>query len=222
MKEKVLASMLGLSVAFSFAPLAFANDRGEQESGRAPGVTTQRERDAQDASRLEDEDKNDHSQATSTATSTEDRDVEDGKDDHGKGDEHRSSVSEIVKKLLGAADRSGGIGDEVRDVAREQASSTEDTVRAMDDLDTESRIKRFFFGPDFKSLGDLRSSIVTTQNSIDRLTTARDRATSSSTKEEIDSQISALKGVASTTESFVTQHEDVFSLFGWFVKLFND
>lgn len=137
-----------------------------------------------------------------------------------KAEEHRSKVSEIVHKLLEVADSEDDIGDDLREVSHEQASSSEEAAKAIDGLERESGVKKFFFGPDYRNLGDLRSALVTTQNSIDRLSAARERAVSSTTQAELDAQIQALKDVSSTTQAYVEAHENVFSLLGWFVRLF--
>lgn len=169
-------------------------------------------------------------QGTSSTTRTENgqdqevnNDDEDINDDNGgNGNEHRNQVEKIAHKLQEISDTHNDIDDDLNEVIGEMASSSKDASEAIDDLDNESSVKKFFFGPDFKSLGELRSTIVTTQNHIDRLTKAQEKVTDPAAKATLEAQITALKDIASSTQEFVDTHERVFSLFGWFVKFFSN
>ena len=137
-----------------------------------------------------------------------------------QGDANRSAVSLVVRSLLAIADRDGGIGAEVRLVAQEQASTTIQTNESKNEVESDGSVKVFFFGPDYKNLGELRSSIVTTENNITRLEKAAARTTSASVRADLEVQIQALEAEASSTEAFVKENESKFSLLGWFVKIF--
>lgn len=162
--------------------------------------------------------------------SEEDQDSEDvknedagGTDEGEQGDEHRSRVSEVVRGLKEAADKDKDqdIKDDLDEVADEEASSSERAADAMHGLENENSFKKFIFGPDFKSLGALRSTVVATENHIDRLTKAEERITDPAAKATLDAQIEALKDIASGTQAFIDSHESAFSLLGWFMKLFS-
>lgn len=135
-----------------------------------------------------------------------------------QGDEHKSAVAVVVQKLLSVADRDGGIGAEVRLIAQEQASTSDKVKKDMDEIANENPLKRFFFGTNYKNTGELRSTIVTTQNHITRLKKALEKTTSTTTKVELSAQITELEKVASSTETFIKTNESKFSLFGWFNK----
>ena len=137
-----------------------------------------------------------------------------------QGDANRSGVSLVVRSLLAIADRDGGIGREVRLVAQEQASTTVQTNESKSKVESDGNVKIFFFGPDYKNLGELRSSIATTENNITRLEKAAARTTSASVRADLEIQIQALEAEASSTEAFVKENESKFSLLGWFVKIF--
>src|SRR3989344_5145130 len=112
--------------------------------------------------------------------------------DPGKGEEHRSLVADVVRSLLGLADRDGGIGEDIRVIAREQASSSEESADAMIAVESRSALLTFLFGSDYKNLGVLRSTLATTENHIERLSKAKERAVSADVKAGIDVQIAAL------------------------------
>lgn len=157
-------------------------------------------------------DRHDDEQATSTDEDSEDTITP---------EEHRSKVAEFVKSLLEVADREhGGIGDEVRVVARTQGESASTTVDAMDEVDHRSPIMTFLIGSDYKNLGVIRSEVATTQNSIDQLKNLADKTQNAADKAALMTQINILQDSNTKLDAYVQAHEQVFSLFGWFVKLF--
>ena len=159
-------------------------------------------------------------EADETATGTESETEASQAGGSEEGLAHRSAVANVVQNLLSLAERAGGIGEEVRVVAQEQASTSVQSAEAMDTLDHESAVKVFFFGPDARSVGEIRSSLATTESGISRLTRAMDATSDASVKAELAAQIQVLEDEASSTETYLSAHEDVFSLFGWFTRLF--
>lgn len=199
--KTALIGAMALSSVLAFSSVAYAENQSEarrSDDRVTVGTTTAREQ--------EDENEQADSQATSTRK--------------GRGDDNRSEIAKHVRALLELADREGGIGQEVREIAHEYASSTDRVEKAKKNLEDRPKWKSILVGTDYKNIGELRSEIVTTERQIQRLTKVRDRSTSSTTQSELDTQISALKNAASSTEAFVRAHEDSFSVFGWFVKWF--
>lgn len=133
----------------------------------------------------------------------------------------RSAVAVSVQALLDAANRDGGIGQEVRLIAQGIASTTASTSEAKAKVESRPGWLIFLIGSDYGNLGTLRSDIVTTQNQIQRLTAARARTADVSVQATLDAQILALQASASSTVEFVADHEGSFSLFGWLVRLFD-
>ncbi len=158
-----------------------------------------------------------NSNAGGSSTSTTVRNDDDSDDE--SGDDR--GVSAEVRALLRAADRDGGIGAEVREIAQAHASSSARVETAKERIDRRPSWLRFILGAGFKNLGDLRSEITTTKNHIDRLVKARDRAVDASASAELTAQIGVLEAQASTTADFVADHESEFSLFGWVGRLVN-
>ncbi len=138
--------------------------------------------------------------------------------------EHRSAVANFVQGLLKVADREpGGIGGQVREVARAQSSSTETVVQAMEKVQTRSKIKTFLFGSDYKNLGKLRSEMVQTRNRLEQLNRLLSEVTNEADKTELQNQISTLEQEQEKIQTFIAQKEQEgkYSLFGWLMKLFN-
>lgn len=151
----------------------------------------------------------------SNATSSEDMD-----DDELSGDEHRSDVATFVKSLLRVADRDGGIGEKVREVAREQNETASTTAEAIEKVSKKGKIATFFFGSDYKNLGQLRSELVTTENNIEKLRDLVDEAANIANKTELEAQVKILEETKAKVDAFITEHESAFSLFGWVARMF--
>ena len=135
-----------------------------------------------------------------------------------KAETHGSAVVAIVKALLSAAARDGGIGAEVRLVAQSQNDSASTTVKAMTEVEKRGFLKKFLFGSDYKNIGQLRSEMVKTQNDVEKLEKLVLRATDAQAKTELDAQITALEATQAKLEAFVKANESSFSLFGWLKK----
>lgn len=137
-----------------------------------------------------------------------------------QGDLHRSEVSRFVETLLDVADRDGGIGEEVRTIAREQASSSEKVADAVDQIEQRGAVKTFLIGSDYKNIGAIRSEIAQTENRIAKLDREIVRAASSTDVMSVQAELASMRAEQIRIEEFVKANESKFSLFGWLVRLF--
>jgi|SRR3989344_3568334 len=147
-----------------------------------------------------------------------------GNEDKGKeeAEAHRSAVASFIKSLLEVADRNkGGIGEQVRAVAREQEEAQATTSKAVAEVEGRNWLKTFFLGTDYKNLGMLRSEMVKTQSRIDRLNRLLETMTTSTGATTTLEQIRLLTEAQTKLENFLRQNESKFNLFGWFVKWLN-
>lgn len=133
---------------------------------------------------------------------------------------HRSEVAKFVQTLLSSPVRVGGIGEQVRLIAQEQASSTEIMVDAIEKVEQRGKVRTFIIGADNKNLGVIRSELVTMQNRIQRLGAEAERMASSTEKDTLIREIVSLGEERMKIETFIKDNEDVFSLFGWVRKIF--
>jgi hypothetical protein len=134
---------------------------------------------------------------------------------------HRSAVATFVKSLLNVANREGGIGAEVRVIARDQNDSASTTATAIAKVDDRGALRTFLFGSDYRNLGVIRSEMATTSNNIDHLNTLLGQTTNVADRAELTAQINVLQVEQTKLNAYVNAHENVFSLFGWFARLFN-
>ena len=88
-------------------------------------------------------------------------------------------------------------------------------------MEARNWLKTFLLGTDYKNIGMIRSEIAKTQNRINKLTRLLDSMTTSTGSVTTSEQIQNLVQAQTKLSDFIKQNEDKFSLFGWFVKLFN-
>lgn len=134
-------------------------------------------------------------------------------------EQHRSEVATFVQSLLRSSDREGGIGPEVRVIAKSQNDSASTTADAMSKIEKRGKFKKFLIGDDYKNLGKIRSELATTSNNIARLQKLLDSATSTSERAELVAQIQKLETIKEEINKYLNDHKEKFSLFGWFVRL---
>lgn len=166
--------------------------------------------------------------AATDATATAATDPQDkGKKDKPKdnkvkitADNHRSTVATFVQSLLAVADREGGIGQQVREIAQQQNDTKDRAADLISAVEGRSKIKTFFIGTSYKNTGELRSQMVQTKNQIDQLKKLADKAENDQDKAELQAQIRTLEQEQSNIDAFIAENENKFSLFGWAVKLF--
>lgn len=138
------------------------------------------------------------------------------------GAEHRSAVGTFVQELLNVADREGnGIGEQVRVIAREQNEAKDTIADGIDKIKNRSKVKTFLIGTDYKNIGQLRSEMVKTRNRIAQLNRLSGSTTIEEDKTVLQEQIQKLEEKQKKIDDFLKANESKFSLFGWFVKLFN-
>jgi hypothetical protein len=154
-----------------------------------------------------------------------DESTDDSTENKGKGEAtsslHRSAVSTFVKTLLEVADREGGIGEQVREIAKAQEDSEEATTEAIVDTENRGKFKTFLIGTDYKNIGVIRSELAKSDKQIEKLKALVEKATTDEAKAELNTEIALLEASQKKVEDFVKAQESKFSLFGWFVKIFN-
>jgi hypothetical protein len=136
------------------------------------------------------------------------------------GEEHRSNVADVVKELTALAGKDRNIGQEIKVVAQEQKMASEQAAEAMNKVQAKGGWNQFLFGTDYKNLGVLRSTLVTTSNHISRLEKAMEKSKDPAVKADLQVQIDELKAEQAKVTLFIKEHEDKFSVLGWFVKMF--
>jgi len=228
MKYKYLflaAALLALASIFSVAQAQkpYDNDKSEDNQSTSSIRDNDRDDEEKDTNRnststireADDEDKD--REKDNRASSTKDDDDEDNK----ISENHRSAVANFVQYLLQVADREGGVGKEVREIAKSQNDSATTTISAIKKVGDRGSVRKFFFGSDYKNLGVIRSELATTTQNIAKLKIAINKVVSEVDRVELNVQIQNLETELAKINTYLTTKENIFSLFGWFNKLIN-
>jgi len=138
------------------------------------------------------------------------------------GSEHRANIANIVQTLIKVSDKEPGeVGDQVREMAREQNEAKERVAKAIDTIQDRNGIKTFLLGTDYKNVGEVRSEMIQTRNQIRKVEKLIDKTTDPTTKTTLQVQLTSLEAEQQKLETFLKTNESKFSLFGWFLRLFN-
>ncbi len=143
--------------------------------------------------------------------SADNRDV----DDADENDE-LENISEHLDKI-GKENRE--LTKKLSEIALEQRVTKDEIKQSIGEIKDRSGWRVFLIGPDFKNLGDLRSTIVTIDNHIQKLNSMK-ASTTPQVKAEIEVEISALQVEKTRIEAIMQDESSRFSLFGWFTKWF--
>ena len=144
---------LTLAAAFMFAGAASANAQSATSTlkgnSTSSSATSTKDKETGNATSTA-------AKAKENATTTEAKGNATSTAAKAKGDangaDHRSVVATFVKTLLAQADRLGGIGQEVRVIANEQASSSEKISLSVDKVSKRNGFLTFLVGSDYETL----------------------------------------------------------------------
>jgi hypothetical protein len=139
-----------------------------------------------------------------------------------KSSEHRSAVSAYVQSLLSVADRSQGIGGQVRVIAQSQNDSATTTANAMAKIESRGSFRTFLFGSDYKSLGVIKAEIASTSENISKLSDIANTTTDASLRGQLNAQIEIMKEENAKLEAYIEAHMSSFGIFGWLNRMIND
>ena len=242
MKMKKFASIFVATLfifpsVFSTATIAYAEDeietqlkqielQHEAEKKTAENATEAQKREIEinyEAKKREIE--NNREAEKKSAELDEDGDKESNSDadedeNKGEGDLHRSAVAKFVLSLDALAsttDRS--IGEQVREVAREQNDSKDKTADSLKELESRGAFVKFLIGANRESIKALEVSMTETQSHIDVLTQLQVGMTSE-TKAVLANQIELLVKEKARIKVLVDANKGKSGLFGWLVGMF--
>jgi hypothetical protein len=133
--------------------------------------------------------------------------------------EHKSEVAVFVQTLVNSADRLWGIGEQVRVVARDQASSSAKISASIEKIEARGGFKDFLVGTDYKTIGEIRSELAQTSNRLSQLERELQKVGSTTDAITVAAEIDALTNTQADIEAFLKAKENKFSLFGWVKKL---
>ncbi|MCL4406013.1 MAG: hypothetical protein M1586_01880 [Patescibacteria group bacterium] len=139
----------------------------------------------------------------------------------GQGEERRSKVADAVQQMLQVADRSGGIGSQVRVIAQSQSDNHNLMEATLQKAQSRSQITKFLIGPNYGEINNAQKLVEQNQAQIQQLVQLRDRLTNQGDIDTLNRQIQILEQVNAEVQKALQDAEQGFSVFGWLFKLFS-
>lgn len=137
---------------------------------------------------------------------------------------HVQKINDVVTTLESVSSEEGDLGndevsDELSEAAEDLEDVAEDVAEKVEELENRPAWKKALLGPDYKNLGELRSSLVHTDNGIRKVTKNMTRVEGADSDEALQQQLGELNQERERVVSFIQEQEDSFSLFGWLMKI---
>lgn len=137
----------------------------------------------------------------------------------GKVFQNQNSVRLAVHSLLAMEDLVGGIGPQVRLVAREFNNSVQATIKAEEKIQKRSKIKKFFLGGDEEAAAELESEIESNKLRIQQLKQLKEQCgCGSEVKELFMEQMQNMELEQERLGQLVKEEKDSKGLFGWMFR----
>ena len=135
----------------------------------------------------------------------------------------KQNMSEVAKQVQGMLEirTSGGIGEQVREVAREQNQAQEKIQEHVMKMETKNQMLKTLFGPDYKSLTSLTQLIEENTLRIEQLQTLLTQVQNYADRTQIDATIQSIVSQNTALNNLIQEEAQTRSMFGWLIRLFN-
>ncbi|MGK5095300.1 hypothetical protein WDW89_25220 [Deltaproteobacteria bacterium TL4] len=131
-----------------------------------------------------------------------------------------SEVAKQVQQLLQVR-TSGGIGEQVRQIAQEQTSVQTKIQDQLNKLDSKGKFARLLTGTNHKTVENLKQEIVSNQVRIEQLSKLQNQLTNQSDITMVAETIQALTVENISLQERINSEEQTKSMFGWLFRFFN-
>jgi len=133
--------------------------------------------------------------------------------------QNMSEVAKQVQQLLQVR-TTGGIGEQVRQIAKEQNQAQTKIQEQLKQLDTKGKLARFLTGTDYGVVKNLKTQLEQNLLRIEQLTQLQNQLSNQGDITTVQETIQALTNQNTTLQDKINLEEQSGSLFGWLFKLF--
>lgn len=145
----------------------------------------------------------------------EDRGKPDTEEVRGQGLENRSDVANAVRELLELADRSGGIGEQIREIAKAHSQDEEEAEEALEEAKERGKVAKFFIGPNYKQLNKVEENLEEHNKRFAELEQLKAKLESKEDSQLLERQLEVMEQSRDGMMEEVKEAKKGFSLFGW-------
>ena len=133
--------------------------------------------------------------------------------------EHMSNVAKQVQLMLQIRTE-GGIGDQVREIAKEQNQSQVQTELDLEKLNGKSKFARFLTGTDFGAVKNIRQQVEQNQLRIQKLLELQNQLNNQADIKTVQESIQSIINQNTSLSELIQAEEQTKSIFGWLIKYF--
>jgi len=134
--------------------------------------------------------------------------------------ENMSEVARYVQELLQAR-TTGGIGEQVRQIARSQNQAQEEIQEQLHKLNTKGKLARLLTGTDFGAIKNIKAQLEQNRVRIQQLEKLQTKLTNQADLKAVEEAIQAMIEANASLQERIGNEEQAGSLFGWLFKFFN-
>jgi hypothetical protein len=139
------------------------------------------------------------------------------------GDDHKSEVAKAVEDLLEVADiEEGKLGEKVREIAKNQEHSSDETEHFIQNAQSRGKVAEFILGPKYAELNGIQKQIGKNESQIQSLVQVASQLDDEDLKQAVEDQIEVLKEENAKLSSFIAGKEKERGIFGWVFRLFGE
>lgn len=138
-----------------------------------------------------------------------------------KAIQRRSMVANAIQGMLKVAEDNQGVGKQIRVITQSQNQNQEKIETEIKEIKNRGRLKKFFFGPNYKKLNSVEDRIANHEQKLEELKQIATQITNKADATKLQKQIKIMEQVKIELEKEVIKESKGFSLFGWLNKMFS-
>jgi len=135
-------------------------------------------------------------------------------------EQRRSQVANAVQAMLQIADRNGGIGQQVKEIAQTQNQNQEKLEAGLEKVRSRSLFAKFFIGANYGEINKTKKLLGQNQEQIAQLNQLKIQVVNEADAQSLAEQIQVLEQVNLEIQNSLDQSQQGFSLLGWAFKMF--
>ncbi len=150
--------------------------------------------------------------------------LQSNEDSQGRSDTARQNMSNVAQKveeLLEDEKVQDGIGQQVKTIAQQQQQAQGEITGQLNKLESRQGLMKKLFGPDLKAIKNLKQQIEQNQLRIQELQELQNQVVNQADETQVQELIQVLVDQNTALEDQIQAEEQVGSVFGWLLKLFN-
>ncbi len=206
----LLVFSLVAGISYAKSDNAQQNGSGNQNQNQNQNINNDNDDDSEDV----EEEENEREQEQERERERKDQEINE------MAEQRRSAVANAVQEMLKVANRNGGIGEQVREIAQNQNQNHEKIKEDIEKISERSGLLKFFLGPNYGVIDDAMKLIEENNLKLAKLTELKNQLISSTDKTTFQEQIQSLQENNEGANQTLNDLKKGFSILGWIINLF--